>query len=549
MLARRGEVCNPGSVCGDRPRISSAVTTSMSTTTPGTVPAMSEDELLPPAAEPVGHAGVSTPGGIRGVLASSPFPILLVSLVGIVLLTVFGPSLVVGDTWLTLMAGREVVENGLPRTETLTVLGEGATWTDQQWLAQVVFYGAHELAGMRAVVVLDVLLVVLALGLTAAAARSGGASSRSTFVVGLLAVLAGPWGWTIRAQTAALPLFAGVLWLLLDAARRGVRRRTLLVLPALVLWANVHGSVVLGAILTMLLGGYALVRGRRLEWLSIALLVLAPLCVLATPYGWDIVAYYELMLVDAPFAEILREWQWSSPSATTFLFYVLALLGLVLVALPRCRRRLNVFELVVLGVTLVGAVQAVRGVIWFALAAAAILPIALDGLFTRADVAAPRVNRMISLAALAGLAVALVVTLVRPAVVLRVGVARGHASRRCGRRRAIPTARLLATDGTADWLLWRIPDLRGRIAYDVRFELYDEDNARPNRAVWRPSGRLAGIHRGLRRGRRRSTPNPPESEGAPRGSRLGRRVRRRRVLARLALARSLGALTRTSQLE
>ncbi len=34
--------------------------------------------------------------------------------------------------------------------------------------------------------------------------------------------------------------------------------------------------------------------------------------------------------------------------------------------------------------------------------------------------------------------------------------------------------RLWATDGTANWLLWRIPDLRGRIAYDVRFELYDE---------------------------------------------------------------------------
>ena len=36
-----------------------------------------------------------------------------------------------------------------------------------------------------------------------------------------------------------------------------------------------------------------------------------------------------------------------------------------------------------------------------------------------------------------------------------------------------PSTRLYATDGTADWLLWRIPDLRGRIAYDVRFELYD----------------------------------------------------------------------------
>ena len=37
-----------------------------------------------------------------------------------------------------------------------------------------------------------------------------------------------------------------------------------------------------------------------------------------------------------------------------------------------------------------------------------------------------------------------------------------------------PTVRVWATDGSADWLLWRIPDLRGRLAYDVRFELYDQ---------------------------------------------------------------------------
>ena len=166
------------------------------------------------------------------LLETWPFPILLVALVGIVLLTVLAPAIVVGDTWLMLMAGREVVDHGLPRTEEITVLGQGATWTDQQWLAQLVFYGVEELAGIRAVVVLDVVLVVLALGLAFGAARSVGASSRSTFLVGLLAVVAGPWGWTIRPQATALPLFAGMLWLLLDAARRGVRRRTLLVLPA-----------------------------------------------------------------------------------------------------------------------------------------------------------------------------------------------------------------------------------------------------------------------------------------------------------------------------
>jgi hypothetical protein len=419
----------------------------------------------PKLAEPASRLG--------RILETSPFPILLVSLVGIVLLSVFAPSIVVGDTWLTLMAGREVVDHGLPETETLTIFGEGATWTDQQWLAQVVFYAAHEVAGMRTVVLLGVALVLLALSFATATARTSGASSRSTFLVGLLAVLAGPWGWTLRAQTTALPLFAGTLWLLVDASRGGIRNRTLVVLPLLVVWANLHGSVVLGAALTVLLGLVVLVRARSLDWRAAALVVLAPLCVLATPYGFDIVAYYDLMLVDAPFAEILREWQWSKPDGTTALFWVLAAVTIGLLALRRCRSRLTFYELAVLAVTFVGAVQAVRGVIWFALATAAILPVALDGLLTRADVAAPKVNRIISLAALAGLALAFVSFVARPSswFVSQWPEEQVEAVREATRD---PSVRLYPTDGTADWLLWRIPDLEGRMAYDVRFELYDE---------------------------------------------------------------------------
>ena len=414
----------------------------------------------------------SDTGALSRVLETSPFPILLVCLVGVVLLSVFAPSIVVGDTWLTLTAGREVVEHGLPDTEHLTVLGEGRTWTDQQWLAQVVFYGAHQLAGMRGVILLGIGLVLSALGLALATARTSGASSRSTFVIGLLAVLAGPWGWTLRAQTTALPCFAGALWLLIDASRNGARRRTLLVLPLLVVWANLHGSVVLGAMLTMLLGATELVRARRPAWIPLALLALPPLAVLASPYGTKLVAYYHLMLVDAPFAPILREWQWARPDATTALFWLLAVVGAGLLALRRCRSRLTFYELAVLAVTFVGAVQAVRGVIWFALAAAAILPVALDGVLTKADVAAPRVNRVISTAALAGLALAALAFLVRPAswFVSEWPEQRVEAVREAARD---PSVRVWATDGTADWLLWRIPDLRGRMAYDVRFELYD----------------------------------------------------------------------------
>jgi hypothetical protein len=327
---------------------------------------------------------------------------------------------------------------------------------------------------MRAVVVLDILLVLLALSLVVGAARSLGASSRSTFLVGLLAVLAGPWGWTIRAQSTALPLFAGVLWLLVDGYRNGIRRRTFAVLPLLVLWANLHGSVVLGATLTALLGLAVLVRDRGSAALLPAILVVvAPLCVLATPYGWDIVAYYDLMLVKAPFADILREWQWSQPSATTALFWVLVIVAGALVATARCRCRINAFELLVLALTFFGAVQAVRGVIWFALVCAAILPTALDGLLTRADLSARRINLVISGTSLAGLAVALLVTLAQPQSWFTERWPERHvAAVRTATRD--PSIRLYPSDGTADWLLWRIPDLRGRVAYDVRFELYDQ---------------------------------------------------------------------------
>ena len=37
-----------------------------------------------------------------------------------------------------------------------------------------------------------------------------------------------------------------------------------------------------------------------------------------------------------------------------------------------------------------------------------------------------------------------------------------------------PGDRVFAPDRFSDWLLWKIPELRGRTAYDVRFEVYDK---------------------------------------------------------------------------
>ena len=58
----------------------------------------------------------------------------------------------------------------------------------------------------------------------------------------------------IRTQAFAVPLFALLIYLLARDSREP-SRRVFWCLPLLVLWANLHGTVTLGAMLVALHGG------------------------------------------------------------------------------------------------------------------------------------------------------------------------------------------------------------------------------------------------------------------------------------------------------
>jgi hypothetical protein len=400
--------------------------------------------------------------------------VLVILLVGfaVVFLSVFPPSLLVNDSFLTLVSGREVAGHGLPHHDALTVIGAGSTWTDQQWGAHLLAYGAYALAGHASLALLAACLVVAAFVIAAAGARTLGAGPRGIVLVFFPVILAAPWAWTIRAQLFVLPLFTALVWLLAAEARRP-SRRVYLALPLLVVWANLHGSVVLGAMLTMLLAAIELVRTRGGSWRrSGTLLALAPLAVLATPYGpLDTARYYRLMLLHPPFADRVSEWQPSDPDWDTLVFYALAAaaLGLALWG----RKRLTPFDLATLGLTFAGAVLAIRGIPWFALSSMVLLPVAI-GRSLEGGAAPVRayVNRGLALAGLAVLAVVVAVALLRdPAWYERNWPS--DALPAVERASADSRTLVFATDRHADWLLWKIPALRGRVAYDVRFELYE----------------------------------------------------------------------------
>src|SRR6188474_3904801 len=86
-------------------------------------------------------------GRLRRIAEEEYILVVLLAGFGLIFLLLFPPALLVNDSWLNLMAGREVIENGLPKVDELTVYGLGSTWTDQQWGAQVFMYGLYSLGG------------------------------------------------------------------------------------------------------------------------------------------------------------------------------------------------------------------------------------------------------------------------------------------------------------------------------------------------------------------------------------------------------------------
>ena len=376
----------------------------------------------------------------------------------------------IGDTWMMLVGGREVAQHGLPHRDTLFLWTHGRPWVDQQWLAQLTYYGLHVSGGVRLVLIVNTFFVVGAAATVFVFARLRGASPRAIFLIAVLLPLMAPWALQVRAQAPAQLLFAATFGLLtlrgpLTWARVGV------VLALLLLWANVHGTVVMGAGLAMLCGLFAAkAAGGSRRRPALALVFLSPLCVLASPYGAELGGYYRDLLMNPLLPKFVAEWKTSTPGVLTAVFYAALLGGLFL--LVKYGRRVPLYDKVALTLLAVNAIMALRSIIWFGLAAVIVLTPLVDDVLgaTRS-----LTGRTVARAGLAAGAVALVVGVVvfsssntslqqdwPRAAADRVALLSSHPGRE----------RVFADATVADWLLWVKPELRNRIAYDARFELF-----------------------------------------------------------------------------
>ncbi len=399
------------------------------------------------------------------------------------------PSAFNVDSWLALVTGRDVWQNGIPAHVTLTAIPLGTKWVDQQWLAQLFSYAIYRVGGLGLLGVAGAFALVGSVAGAAVAARRLGGTMLSVLLILPLAVVLVLPSREIRTQDFVIPLFVVVAFLVASDVR-SPSRRVFWCLPLLVLWANLHGSVTLGAML-LALDGVALAWARRRElprsargWCRpVALVAGAAASILITPYGVSIVGYYRSTMFDSSLREMVFEWR--PITADPLAAGVLAVVALIAIwALCRNASRSNHWERLVLLVLAAGSISVQRNAIFFGLFALMVVPVWLGAKERTAVPPTDRrrsvVNRTLIGGALAVVSAAAGAALLRPSSTIEFSYQRSGVLTAVQRAIHVdPALRILGDVRFDDWLLWRDPALHGRIAFDGSFELLTPSAAEP----------------------------------------------------------------------
>ena len=347
----------------------------------------------------------------------------------------------------------------------------------------------------------------------------------------------------IRSQSFAYPLFAGLLWILVEDDRRDrFRWPVLLAIPVLILWANVHGSALMGAGIGVAWALYRMILMRRRgdhhssdRYIATAFGFAASAVVISTYSPHALGVYYRSVMENPNLAHYVTEWGPATFSGESLVFMVMVAAVLVIVGFAVGRGVRPSIPLAALTVvTAVAGIHAIRYQVWFAFPAAVLLADLMEAVAPSADQPPPAVGKARTRARMLGIAAAVMMLLgavtafgsgqslriqilclfggfiaglvafsisggaawfrrlgmvIVAALVIAVGCSaavlattpKSHfdaqvpaATLRAANAYATahPNVNILADEITGPQLLWRYPNLNGRVAYDIRYEIY-----------------------------------------------------------------------------
>ena len=235
------------------------------------------------------------------------------------------------DLPMHLAVGNWILENGqVPNVDPFSATGHGGLWVAHEWLAATLFKSVESLGHPNFLIALAVLLSASLGGLLELIQRSFGVPALWRLLLLVPVWLAVGRRLMLRPHILALNLVLGVWWI----TRLGRRSPRWLwgLIPLMALWANVHGSFLLGIAyivgdLCIFSRGHAMPQKQRF--------MVAGGCLLATlinPHGLTLYLFPFQLALDPVFTAGVFEWlpPWTAPG---FLKTPAAISGLLLVGM------------------------------------------------------------------------------------------------------------------------------------------------------------------------------------------------------------------------
>lgn len=256
--------------------------------------------------------GRSLMDGRGRILVRAPAWFWAAVVVGVLVVLQGNNLLIDTDTFWQIKVGEAILaQHAVPHVDVYSWTRAGAPWISSSWLSQVLFAAAYRLAGWPGVVAVCALSVAAAFALMVRLLSSR-ISIAAAGVVAMVAFALAQHHLLARPHVLAMPVMVAWVAGLIAAADRCAAPSPWL-LPLLALWANLHGSFLLGLVLVGPIGLDALwnaeTRQRKmlaLKWALFGFAALIACC--ATPYGWDTLFAARKILDLGGVLTVISEW-------------------------------------------------------------------------------------------------------------------------------------------------------------------------------------------------------------------------------------------------
>jgi hypothetical protein len=153
------------------------------------------------------------------------------------------------DTGYHIRAGEYIINNlKVPRYDIFSHISPPLPWFAHEWLSEVVMALVHRFSGLTGVVIFFSFLLGVTYCLLFKFSRSLNCNLVVTVLVVLLATVSSSLHWLARPHIFSLVLI--VVWYrILDDYQQNGKDRLYVLVPLMLLWANLHGGFILGFIL------------------------------------------------------------------------------------------------------------------------------------------------------------------------------------------------------------------------------------------------------------------------------------------------------------